>query len=100
MRNVQNWLIEGSRLNYSGCRTPSEASEYNLINVRWEASRHFRNKKREYLKDKINKLEPNSKNKNMRDLYRAINEFKKGYQPRTNLVKMRGATYFWILTTF
>jgi hypothetical protein len=21
MRNVQNWLIEGSRLNYSGCRT-------------------------------------------------------------------------------
>jgi hypothetical protein len=29
----------------------------------------------------------NSKNKNMRDLYRDINEFKKGYQPRTNLVK-------------
>jgi hypothetical protein len=27
------------------------------------------------------------KNKNIRDLYRAINEFKKGYQPRTNLVK-------------
>jgi hypothetical protein len=21
MRNVQNWLIEGSRLDYSGCRT-------------------------------------------------------------------------------
>jgi hypothetical protein len=21
LRNVQNWLIEGSRLNYSGCRT-------------------------------------------------------------------------------
>jgi hypothetical protein len=21
MRNVQNWLIEGSRLNYSGCRS-------------------------------------------------------------------------------
>jgi hypothetical protein len=21
MRNVKNWLIEGSRLNYSGCRT-------------------------------------------------------------------------------
>jgi hypothetical protein len=21
MRNVQNWLIEGSKLNYSGCRT-------------------------------------------------------------------------------
>jgi hypothetical protein len=59
----------------------------NLSNVRQEASRHFRNKKREYLKDKINELESNSKNKNIRYLYRGINEFKKGYQPRTNLVK-------------
>jgi hypothetical protein len=29
----------------------------------------------------------NSKNKNSRDLYRGINEFKRGYQPRSNLVK-------------
>jgi hypothetical protein len=29
----------------------------------------------------------NSKNKNIRDLYRRINEFKRGYQPRSNLVK-------------
>jgi hypothetical protein len=48
---------------------------------------HFRNKKRQYLKDKINELAINSKNKNIRDLYRGINEFKKGYQPRSNLVK-------------
>jgi hypothetical protein len=27
----------------------------------------------------------NSKNKNIRDLYRGINEFKKGYQPTSNL---------------
>jgi hypothetical protein len=39
------------------------------------------------LTDKINELESNSKNKNIRDLYRGINEFKKGYQTRTNLVK-------------
>jgi hypothetical protein len=51
------------------------------------ASKHFRNKKREYLKDKINELATNSNNKNMRDLYRGINEFKRGYQPKTNLVK-------------
>jgi hypothetical protein len=38
------------------------------------------------MKDKINELESNSKNKNNRDLYRGIDEFKKGYQPRTNLV--------------
>jgi hypothetical protein len=66
---------------------PSEANKGDLSDVRWEASRHFRNKEGEYLKDKMNELESNSKNKNIRDLYRGINEFKKGYQPRTNLVK-------------
>jgi hypothetical protein len=66
---------------------PSETNEDNLGDVRWKASRHFRNKKREYLKDKINELESNSKNKDIRDLYRSINECKKGYQPRTILVK-------------
>jgi hypothetical protein len=55
--------------------------------VRREASRYFRNKKREYLKDKINELARNSKTKNVKDLYRGINEFKKGFQPRNNLVK-------------
>jgi hypothetical protein len=59
----------------------------NLSDARREASRHFRNKKRECLRDKINELESNSKNKNIRDLYRGISEFKEGYQPRTNLVK-------------
>jgi hypothetical protein len=29
----------------------------------------------------------NSKNKNIRDLCREINEFKRGHQPRSNLVK-------------
>jgi hypothetical protein len=29
----------------------------------------------------------NSKNKNIRDLYRGINDFKKGYQPGNKLVK-------------
>jgi hypothetical protein len=58
---------------------PSVVNEDNLRNVRREAGRHFRNK--EYLKDKINELESNSKNKNIRDQYRGINEFKKGYQP-------------------
>jgi hypothetical protein len=56
------------------------ANEDNLSDVRREGSRHFRNKRREYLKDKINELELNSKNKNIRDLYMGINEFKKGYQ--------------------
>jgi hypothetical protein len=43
--------------------------------------------KREYLKDRINELATNSKNKNIRYLYRGINEFKRGYQLRNNLIK-------------
>jgi hypothetical protein len=39
------------------------------------------------MKVKIDQLVKNSKNKNIRDLYRGINEFKRGYQPRSNLVK-------------
>jgi hypothetical protein len=39
------------------------------------------------VKEKINELATNSKNNNIRDLYRGINEFKKGYQPRNDLVK-------------
>jgi hypothetical protein len=42
------------------------------------------------LKDKINKLESNSMNKNIRDLYWGINQFKKGYQPIINMVKDEG----------
>jgi hypothetical protein len=62
---------------------PSEINGDNLNNVRHEASRYFRNKKKEYLKYKINELAMNSKHKNIRDLYRGINEFKRGYQPRS-----------------
>jgi hypothetical protein len=69
---------------------PSEVNEDNLSNVRRDASRRFRNKKREYLKDKINEIELYSKNKNTRHLYRGITEFKKGYQPKSNLVNERG----------
>jgi len=39
-----------------------------LNNVRREASRHFRNKKKEYLKAKRDELETNRKIKNIGDL--------------------------------
>jgi predicted NACHT family NTPase len=79
---------------------PSEVGEDYLSDVRREASRYFRNKKREYLKDRINELESKSENKNIRDMYRDINDFKKGYQHRTNLIKEERVTYLWILTKF
>jgi len=66
---------------------PNQGNVDNLNNVRREASRHFKGEKRnEYLKAKIDELETNSKI-NIRDLYRGFNDFKRGYQPRTNVVK-------------
>jgi hypothetical protein len=78
-------------------QAPSKVKEDKLSKVRREASRYFRNKEREYLKDGINELESSSKNKNIRDLYRGINEFKKAYQPETNLVNDEKAFYLLIL---
>jgi hypothetical protein len=54
---------------------PGKINGINLNNIRRKASRHFRNRKREYLKDKINEVASNSRNKNIRDLYRRINKF-------------------------
>jgi hypothetical protein len=64
----------------------SQINRDDLNNIQHEASKHFRIKK-EYHKDKINEFAMNSRNKNITYLYRGINEFKRGYQPRCNLVK-------------
>jgi len=66
---------------------PNQSNVDNLNKVRREVSRHFRNKKKAYLRAKIEELETNSKIQNIRDLYRGISDFKKGYQPRCNIVK-------------
>jgi len=47
---------------------PSQSNVYNLNNIRHEASRHFRNKKKECLKAKMEELVTNSTLKNVRDL--------------------------------
>jgi tRNA nucleotidyltransferase/poly(A) polymerase len=35
----------------------------------------------------MNELATNSKNKNIRDIYRGIKEYKRGYQPISNVLK-------------
>jgi hypothetical protein len=65
---------------------PSQINEDNLNIVRRKVRRNTRNKKRECLKYKINELLTHSKNRNIRDLYMCVNEFKQDYQPKTNLV--------------
>jgi len=66
---------------------PSQCNVDILNNVRREVSRNSRDKKKAYLRAKIEELETNSKIQIIRDLYRGINDFKKGYQPRCNIVK-------------
>ena len=65
----------------------THSSVDNINNVRHEARGHFRNKKTKYLKAKIDEFKTNSKTKNIRDLYRGIIDYKKGYQLRTDTVK-------------
>jgi hypothetical protein len=68
-------------------QNPSRNNADNLNNVRRDASRHFRNKRKAYLKTKIEEIETKCKINNVRDLYRVINDFQKGYQPRSSIVK-------------
>jgi hypothetical protein len=76
-------------------RDPSEINGDNLNNIRRETRKHFRNKKREYLKDKIDELATNS-------LHYSL--FKKDTSPtavsQTQSVNMlefhlKGQPFFW-----
>jgi hypothetical protein len=49
-------------------QNPSQVNGDNQKNLRRKTSRTFRKKKREYVKGKINELETNNKNKNIRDV--------------------------------
>jgi hypothetical protein len=65
---------------------PSLRNLDNVNNVRPEASSHLREKKKAYMKAKIEEPETKSKINDVRDLYRGINDFKKRYQPRIHIV--------------
>jgi hypothetical protein len=82
LKKHKPWFDEGcselldrlKQAKFQWLQDPRGKNEDNLNNVRCEARRYFINKRREYLKDKINELATNSKNKKIRDLYRGINE--------------------------
>ena len=66
---------------------PNQIKVDYLNNVRCEANRHFRNKKKENLRAKFEEIGTNSKIKNIRKLCRDVSDFKKGYWPGTNTVR-------------
>jgi hypothetical protein len=85
LKKHKPWFDKGSSIllqqrkhaKFQWLQDSREINGDNLNNIRREASRYFRNKDRKYLKDKINELATNSKNKNIRDLYKGKNEFKR-----------------------
>jgi hypothetical protein len=66
-------LHQRKQTKFQWLQDPGEKKGNNLNNIRLEATRYFRNKKKEYPEDKINEVAKNSKNKNIRDLYRGLN---------------------------
>jgi hypothetical protein len=72
LKKHKSWFEEGcskllgqkKQAKLQWLQDPSEINTDKLNNVRCEGSRYFRNKKREYLKDKINEVALNSRNKN------------------------------------
>ena len=76
MKNPYNFLDEMKQAKLQWVQDPSQRN-VDLNNVRREDSRYFRNKKKAYLKAKIEDLETNSKNKNIRDLYRGNSDFRR-----------------------
>jgi hypothetical protein len=58
-------------------QNPKQTNGDNLNSVTSENRRAFRNKMKEYLKEKITELETNNTSKNIRHLYSGINEFMK-----------------------
>ena len=88
------FLDQRKQANILWVHDPSQSNVDNLNKVRREAIRHFRNKKKAYLKSKIEEFETNSKIKNIRGLYRDIHDFKKGYEPRNNIVKDESCDLF------
>jgi hypothetical protein len=84
-KGLSNLLDQRKQAKLQWLQDPSQINGDNLKNTRHESSRHFRNKKREYLKDKINELVTHSKTKNIRDLCRGMEEFQNGHQLRTNM---------------
>ena len=86
MKNVYIFSVQRIKAKLQWVQDPSQSNVDNLYNIRRQASKHFRNKKKAYLKVKIEEFD-NSKIKNIMEWYRRINDFKKFYQSRTNTGK-------------
>jgi hypothetical protein len=70
---IRKLLDQRKQVKLQRLQDSREINGDNLNNVRRQASMHFQNKRKEYLKDETNEFAINSKNKNFRDPHRGIN---------------------------
>jgi hypothetical protein len=68
-------------------QNPNNQTAEDFSNVRRDNCIMSRKRKRDYMKAKFKNLEENSKDKNIREMYKGIIEFKKGYQPCAYVIK-------------
>jgi len=81
------FLDQRKRTKLQWIQDPRQSNVDILNVVRREVSRYFKDKMKAYLRDKIEEIQTNGKIQIIRELYRGFNDFKKGYQPRCNIVK-------------
>ncbi|PSN39681.1 hypothetical protein C0J52_14417 [Blattella germanica] len=72
-------LLKKRQTKMNWMRERNEQNSEQLCSIRRETTRFLKNKKREYLKEKINDLEINAKNRNIRELYQGIRIERKGF---------------------
>jgi hypothetical protein len=79
MKNVEGFFRTKKQAKMQWLQHLTQRNLDNLNNVRLEVNIHFRNLKKVCLTAKIYELGTKSKNKNVREFCRDINDFKKGY---------------------
>ena len=72
-------------------QNPNDQTAEDFTNIRHDTCRTLKRKKRNYMKVKVNTHEENSKTVNG-EIYKGINEFKKGYQPHAYIIKKHDGT--------
>ena len=75
----EKWVIKG--------RWENEEQEYH--HKRKEALKIIRNKKRLYIKNVTESIKEDQKYNNIRKTYQTINQFKKGYQHKFNMIRSK-----------
>ena len=68
-------------------KTLGKCIRKDFTNIRRDTCGTFKKKKRDCMKAEVDKLEENSNNKNTLEMYKDINEIKKGYRPLAYAIK-------------